>query len=429
LPRIVLVLFATLAACGGNPVPTDPSKPPPLPDAPADPVQGTVVNRFGEPVLGARVRIGTASVVTTDAQGKFTVPAVAATYDVAAVVDDPAGVAAGFPAISRAVVYQKLTRRDPVLYVPGLRAQPGTEIHSTDVQSIIPSGMSGAPLIWAFTNASGLVAVGTVTGALMNFRWNGPAGAVNAGSMAAVIGSASQGIVASGHVPVTADTTPISVTIPVTSTPTLTLSGTSRPPAGCTIFNQDLVVPGSDGTTVTASQLGFPAAQPGSAVTFDWVVGFTNEVPLSLRIPMACQGTSATTVVARRLSPSTTTFDIDVPAPPVITSPPSGGTTSSAAPLTWTAPAGSVSVVHFDRVEMNGFFSGTLDILTSSTSTVVPDLTALGAKIGGGFHVEAWGGVTAMNAFADRNGFGKLLDGTGNFSQGVSESSVVAIAP
>ncbi|MFL5434285.1 MAG: hypothetical protein ACJ784_07215 [Myxococcales bacterium] len=113
----------------------------------------------------------------------------------------------------------------------------------------------------------------------------------------------------------------------------------------------------------------------------------------------------------------------------MITNPPAGGTTSSAAPLVWTAPAGSVSVVHFDRLESNGFISGTLDVATSSTSTSVPDLTALGAKIGGGFHVEAWGGVTGMDAFADRNGFGKLLDGTGNFSQGVSESSVVAIAP
>ena len=61
---------------------------------------------------------------------------------------------------------------------------------------------------------------------------------------------------------------------------------------------------------------------------------------MSLRIPATCQQTSATTVVARRLSPSTTTLDVDVPAPPVITGPPSGGTTSSTAPLTWTAPAG-----------------------------------------------------------------------------------------
>ncbi|MFL5359519.1 MAG: carboxypeptidase regulatory-like domain-containing protein, partial [Myxococcales bacterium] len=140
--RIWLVFLATLAACGGNPVPTDPSKPPSLPDEPAAPVQGTVVNRFGEPVSGARVRIGTASPVTTDAQGKFTVRAVAATYDVAAVVDDPA-VPPGFPPVSRAVVYQKLTRRDPVLYLPGLVVQPGSEIHSTVVESVSTTPTSG----------------------------------------------------------------------------------------------------------------------------------------------------------------------------------------------------------------------------------------------------------------------------------------------
>ncbi|MFL5278985.1 MAG: carboxypeptidase-like regulatory domain-containing protein, partial [Myxococcales bacterium] len=181
----MLVLFATLAACGGNPAPIDPSKPPSLPDAPAVAVQGTVVNRFGEPVLGARVRIGTTATVTTDAQGKFTVPAVAASYDVAAVVDD-AAVPPGFPPVSRAVVYQKLTRRDPVLYVPRLRVQPGTETHSTPLQSITTSPISGSPVIWAFTNASGFVAAGTVTGAPLFFIWNGTAGALNPGSLVAM---------------------------------------------------------------------------------------------------------------------------------------------------------------------------------------------------------------------------------------------------
>ncbi|MFL5409455.1 MAG: hypothetical protein ACJ79O_26850, partial [Myxococcales bacterium] len=119
--------------------------------------------------------------------------------------------------------------------------------------------------------------------------------------------------------------------------------------------------------------------------------------------------------------------------PPVITNPPSGGTTSSTAPLTWTAPAGSVSVLHFDHVESNGFISGALDLATTSRSASVPDLTALGAKVvpgvGIGWRVEAWGGLTGIDALADNNGFGALLAGTGNFSQGVSESSSVTIAP
>ncbi|MFL5441690.1 MAG: carboxypeptidase-like regulatory domain-containing protein [Myxococcales bacterium] len=428
--RIWLVFLATLAACGGNPVPTDPSKPPPLPDEPAAPVQGTVVNRFGEPVSGARVRIGTASPVTTDAQGKFTVRAVAATYDVAAVVDDPA-VPPGFPPVSRAVVYQKLTRRDPVLYLPGLVVQPGSEIHSTVVQSVTTTPTSAFPLLWAFTNASRVVAVGLGTGVPGNFTWNGPAGAVNPGSLVAMLNSSS-GVEASGHVLVTEGTGPLSVTVPVTAAPSLTLTGTSRPPAGCAIVIQDLVVPGSDGTMVVTSEL-FVNGQTGAAVAFNWSVGFTTEVPLSLRIPAICEPSSATSLVARRLSPSTTTFNLDVPAPPVITNPPSGGTTSSTAPLTWTAPAGSVSVLHFDHVESNGFISGTLDLATTSRSASVPDLTALGAKIVRGvgirWRVEAWGGLTGIDALADKNGFGALLAGTGNFSQGVSESSSVAIAP
>ena len=431
MQRALLVLFATLAACGENPDPTAGSIVPSIPGTGTTPVHGTVVNRFGERVSGARVGIGTASPVTTDAQGKFTVNFVAATYDAAVVVDDPA---VPLSPVSRAVVYQRLTRRDPLLFVPGLRVQPGTENRSTTLQSLSTSGLSGVPLLWAFTNASGFVAAGVVTGAEMHFLWNGAPGAVNPGSLVAIIASAAQGITASGHVPVTAGDAPISVTVPVTAASTIALSGTSRPPAGCSVASHDVVVPASDGTTVTAVRFIAPNVPGISAVTLDSIIGFTNEVPLSLRISTTCLPPSATSVVARHLSAPKTTFDIDVPAPPVITSPASGGTASSAAPLEWSAPDGSVSVLHFDRVERNGFISGTLDLVTTSTSTVFPPLARLGARVvpgvgAFGWRVEAWGGLTGTDALAAASGFGALLAGTGDFSHGVSESSSVTILP
>jgi len=332
--------------------------------------------------------------------------------------------------VSRAVVYQRLTRRDPVLFVPGLRMQPGTTNHSTTLQSVSTSGLSGVPLLWAFINGSGVVvAAGLVSEAEMRFVWNGH-DAVNPGSLVAMIASAPQGLTASGEVPVTAGDAPLSVTVPVTAARTITLSAIGRPPADpCRVASFDVVVPASDGTVVTAARFIAPV-QPGIA-TLDSIVGFTSEVPLSLRIGTICPPSSATTVVARSLSPSKTTFDIDIPAPPVITNPLSGGAPSAAAPLAWTAPEGSVSVLHFDLVESDGFISGTLDLATTSTSTRFPRLDTVQAKVGPGttlrWRVEAWGGLTGTDALADARGFGALLAGTGNFSQGVSESSTVRI--
>ncbi|MFL5423053.1 MAG: hypothetical protein ACJ79Y_19980 [Myxococcales bacterium] len=393
-------------------------------------MHGTVVNRFGESVAGARVQIGSASAGTTDADGKFTVGFVPVTYDAAVVVDDPP-VPTGFRSVSRAVVYQRLTRRDPVLFVPGLRTQPGTTNHSTTLRSVTTSGLSGVPLLWAFINGSGVVvAAGVVSAAEMRFVWNGH-DAVNPGSLVAMIASAPQGLTASGEVPVTAGDAPLSVTVPVTAARTITLSAIGRPPADpCRVASFEVVVPASDGTVVTAARFIAPV-QPGIATALDSIVGFTSEVPLSLRIQTICPPSSATTVVARSLSPSTTTFDIDIPAPPLITNPLSGGTPSAAAPLAWTAPEGSISVLHFDRVESDGFVSGTLDVATTSKSTRFPRLDTLQAKLVPGstlrWRVEAWGGLTGTDALADATGFGALLAGTGNFSQGVSESSTVRI--
>jgi hypothetical protein len=243
-----------------------------------------------------------------------------------------------------------------------------------------------------------------------------------------MIASAQQGITASGHVPMVASDAPLSATVPVTAAPTFTLSAIGRTPPGCSVESFDIVVPASDGTTVAAARF---AVAPGLARLDKAIVGFTDEVPLSLRVPAICGPGSPTAVAARRLSRATTSFDIDIPPPPVIVT--TGNSLSSSSPLVWTPPAGSISVVHFDRVESNGFISGTLDLATTSTSTVFPNLDSLRAKVVRGvrlaWHVEAWGGVTGTDALADTSGFGALLAGTGDFSHGVSVPSAVTISP
>jgi len=89
-------------------------------------------------------------------------------------------------------------------------------------------------------------------------------------------------------------------------------------------------------------------------------------------------------------------------------------------------------VVHFDNRDATGLLAGTLDVVTASTSTTFPDLTALGALVLPGsaleWHVETWGGVTGTDAFAATTGFGALLAGTVDLSHGVSETSTVTVS-
>ena len=422
---ILAVLFAVVAACGGNPAPTSDNKPG-FPGTNGANVAGRVVNRFGEPVSGARVRIGAAAVVTTDTQGKFTVAAAPASYDAAVEVDDPTVPPGGPSFIGRAVVYQGLTRADPVLLVPGLSLPPsGSVLHSQTVQSInITDQPAGdQPLLWAFTNPIGFVATGRFGGAMF-FLWDGPPSGLNIGTIAVLVGSGSH-ISASGSTPATAGLGPLTPTVQVTATQAYQISGNTRAPAGCALDTREVVVPATDGTALAVATI----AQAGTPPAFAIDLGFPIEVPLALRVPVTCLPASSTSVVFRRLSLSKTAFDLDVPAPPSITA--TGATATLTTPLTWTAPAG-VSVVHFDRRDSTGLVVGTLDVAAASTSVTFPDLTALGAQVLPGsaleWHVETWGGVTSTDALAAATGFGALLAGTVDFTHGVSDSSTVTIS-
>jgi hypothetical protein len=427
---IVALVFIAVAGCGGgSTATTGPTQVPPLPAIPSTDLAGRVVNLFGQAVAGARVTIGAGSVVTTDAQGKFTVSNAAPAYDAAVAVEEPIAALNGPPSIGRAVVYRGLTRRDPVFYIPEMKVVQGSVVHSNSPpQTILSTGSSGGGqiLLWAFTNALGFVATGDFTGAPKFFIWFGPSDAVNVGSLALLFAS-SGGITASGSAPFTAGEATSSITVPLTTTTPLTVSGTARPAAGCLIGVQEVVVPSSDGRTASVLASAGPR-QPDGSVPFTIPVGFTNDLPLSLRIPVGC-AILGTSVVARRLSPSTTNLDVNVPAPPQITAPAPFGTATSATSLTWTAPSGAVSVLHFDRIDTNGALLGTLDVATASTSTTFPDLTALGAVVLPGstlnWRVESWGGVNGTDGLAATTGSGALLAGTGNFSHGVSESSTI----
>src|SRR5881396_2173993 len=101
LHRLVALACAglgLLTACGG----TDKGGTGPNPGIT---VAGVAKDRYGEPIAGATVRVPGTTAVTTAADGRFSIPGVAAPYDIALLP----------PGQNVAVVYAGLTRADPSL--------------------------------------------------------------------------------------------------------------------------------------------------------------------------------------------------------------------------------------------------------------------------------------------------------------------------
>jgi hypothetical protein len=277
-------------------------------------VEGTVVNRYGQHVPGARVRLGEGAVATTDAAGRFRLGLPGATYDAAVVVDQPGAASGGPTSVSRAVVYRGLTRRDPSLYVPTLTVGYGLR-HATPIGVAVSGAPAGTTTtIFAWVDNRG-IAVIDQTGVPKSIDWYGDA--THLGRMVAIVGPA---ISAAGNLPMTLTDQPVLATVPVTvSAAQLTIAGTARPPAGCSLALIEVNVPGEINGSVnhTIAQAGF-SSQVDTPVTFSIPVGFTNELPLSLRVSVLCRSQpysvdQPTSLVARQLSPATTSFNIDAP--------------------------------------------------------------------------------------------------------------------
>ncbi len=382
-------------------------------------VTGTVLDRYRMPLEGARVSIGKEPVATTDAWGHFRVSSAAKSYDVAVTFDEPT-VQSGLPVpptVSRALVVKGLSRRDPTLYLPSAHTKFGGGLnHITSVQGVSETGASTAnpPFLWGFVGAGGEISGQFSTG---SFAWHGPA--PMEGKLAVLVerepGMAPQAITFAGHAAFRADdnfySTPVSVAVAPVSP--LTIHLTEHVPVGCTFSHWNVVVPGVANSTL----VGGSGSDTG---VFTAEVGYTDELPLSLRVVARCH--LASSFAARRISPTTTNFDVEVPAEPILTAPASGTKVTAATLFSWTAPASALAVVHLADIDANGFTLGTLDVMTTDTSFTFPDLTALSAEVVPGkaptWLVDAWGPVTSTDAASDPSGFGKFLAGTGDFFHG-----------
>jgi len=404
-----MVAAALAAACGGS-------------VKQANPVVGTVLSLDGKPLANARVRIGAAPIVTTDAQGSFRVETAPASYDAAVVFDAPYSAAGGPSSISRAVVYLGLSRRDPTLYEPRVRRVPsgGADWHYTGIGSLNVTGMpSGAgPALYTFVDAQGDVSeAGDFSGGPKQFSWFGTTSST--GKLVVLAIDSAGSLVAAGHLALTATSSVISPTVAVAPAANLSVALTSRAAAGCTLrgsVSMAIASAASEGTLFVA----------GQAASSTLALGYTDEVPLSLRVAARCSDPLAVSFVARRLTPATTSFDLEVPAAPMPT-PPAGGAATTATALTWSSPSGTLSDASFASINHDGYTVGTLDIFTSAASTTFPDLTALGALVvpdgsGLSWSQTAYGGLASVDLAADATGLGALFAGTSDFSVGTSSA-------
>jgi Carboxypeptidase regulatory-like domain len=372
----------------------------------SDAVSGRVVDMSGQPIAGARVRVGSAAAVSTDAQGRFQVDAVSPRYDAAVVVD-----AANF-----AIVYSGLTRRDPTLYstIPMPYGPQSPTQRATLLQSIRGTAFD-------VLDTQGVHTPGVPTSPPSVFFWYGPV------PSKVRIAAVDLGVQFSGHadVQVTEDQ-PLDVSIPATPTKPMLLSASVNPPQWCprAFVSRNVVLPGTWRSPAVSSTV-------TATGTSDVRIGWTDEVPLSFRATANCIGPMIpddSITVARRITASMTTLQVDFPPPPVLVDPANGTSIPLYAAFTWTPPPGSVSVLRFfDANNASGLLPPPrLDVVTSAATATFPDLSSLGARVGlnenYAWSVESWDGIASADAAADPTGLGAKLSGLGDFAHGISST-------
>jgi hypothetical protein len=400
--RRALFVLAMAAACSGA-------------RSNANVVNGVALDSVAQPIAFARVRIGTLPVATTDANGRFSIANVPATYDAALIVQVPASQFA--PAMSAAAVYQGLTRRDPVLWLPRRVASPSWNLVPLYADSLAVSGAANGPgglfvLIDALGNqhpqscCSGsplyvMFAYGdpALPATLVALRAN-VNGFVDAGARV---------LAASGHLVVPRSAAVGSFTVPVSAAPSFTISGTASVPSGCTLTLR-LVVPPLRPNDYPILAQTFTAQTPSSFSSFTYDVGWTDEVPLMLSALAQCSpvlpGGTSTVARVRR---DKTSYTLTVPPMPELTAPASGSLLYS-----WTAPPSALSLAIFTRLDANGYETVKVWVVTAGTSAAIPDLTPqvpAQPSQSYGPEVRVYDGLSSADAAASSPGLHALLTG------------------
>ena len=216
--RLFIAVLPMLFACGGSV------------HAPPDlTVRGMVLNQQRLPAPNARVQINALPAQTTDAEGRFETPGVPDTYDIAIVATDLSGLG-GHPGANRAVVYRGLHRRDPRLYLPGLRAG-GAQFQSVVIG---PVSLTGMPAGSRFSFLGFVDSRGVVDVASSFVSWFGelpmPGRLVALAGDLNAAGALQPALTGAGSVPLTisGDKTPLVISIAATAPLEIAITVTLR---------------------------------------------------------------------------------------------------------------------------------------------------------------------------------------------------------
>jgi hypothetical protein len=325
---------------------------------------------------------------TTDGNGLFSVAGVTTPYD-ATVVQGNA---------SR--TYKSLTRADPTLVGPTLGSLPnhGTVTGSISGGDALPAPSDKTVVAWGSPETSAKANV-TNNPWTMNLGWSGPSpttGNVHALQWTPTGGAptAYKGHGVSTGVAVAGGATVNNVAVAMTAPAASTISGTVVAAAGVSLSFKDLSIDFADGASFAVG------TALGGSTSFSYAVpdgiGSTASVSASGMYP----GSSGTFTTVRGLAAGSTGTIIDLLAPSLYSAPDADATgVTTATDFTWTAFPGAVyAVTFFSSVQG----APTFFVITSATSTRIPDLSALGITLPAGTNygwsiqpVAPWASVDA----------------------------------
>jgi hypothetical protein len=317
-------------------------------------VTARVVNDVNLPISGVTVTIGGAR-LTTNAAGEVTVPSVPETYD--AVVINPE------PSIETAIVYQGLTRRDPVFRVtrPEGTEHTPTLSGTTDVPGTESVELLfGTSEVWKVSRAlnDGSFSIlpkwsgpASTTGTLHLLRWN-------------VAGGAPSSYTGYGSVPVTMTGANQQVTLHASPITSGSVSGTLLAPSASGLIGRAFYA------ALDAHTLHHITSQTSASLTFTNVV--TPAVPgAQIQIWATATTTGNSGVRSIRHYPTTASnIELDIPAGPTLTSPADGAMqVTLQTPFVWSPLEGAAGVC---ALEIRGTSNQRIRIVTSETTTTLP---------------------------------------------------------
>jgi hypothetical protein len=332
-------------------------------------VAGSVKDIFGIGIAGATVVIG-AQQITTDGTGAFSVPGVTTPYDVTVLL----------PA-KGSRTYRGLTRADPTLIGQGPSLNPprhGTVGGSVSGGDALPAPADRTAVAWGSPGITWRTNV-TSNPWSLSVGWGGTSASIT-GNVHALQWPLTSSTptsytghgVSSGVVLAHGGTTS-GVAVAMTAPAASTISGTVTLAAGVSLLYKDLTLDFADGASIAVgTNLGAAAAYsfavPGG-------IGATATITASGMYP----GSAGTFTRVSGLAPGSTGTSIALLVPTTYSAPDEDATgVTNGTDFSWTPFPGAVYAVSFIATTPGNpnYF-----VITSATSTRLPDLSALGITL------------------------------------------------